>query len=138
MSIQDDNIVTHYPAGIASHFIDDQAVEKTADYTVVKDTDVGKTFYQKSAITFTLPSIAAGALGQVYKFVNLAPDGTAMTISPNALDGIAFKSAADADKDVINTAATAKKGDYIVISNTIASADHWVVMDVRGTWAKEA
>jgi len=138
MSLKDDNIVTDFPSGLASAvFIDDQAVEKTSAYTLVKDTDCGKTFYQKTAIVWTLPDLATGPLGQLYKVVNLGPDGTLCTISPNSNDGIAWKSSATADKDLINTAATAKKGDYVVLANIPASADHWTVMDARGIWAKQ-
>lgn len=136
MGIKDEGIVSHFPAGIAGFIMDDQAVEKTAAYTVVKDDDAGKTFFIRSAVTFTLPDIATGSVGQVYKFVNLSPDGTAaLTLSPNANDGIAWKSVATADTDLINTKATALKGDYIVISNNAASADAWQVEDIRGTWA---
>ena len=128
-----------FPNGIDGWFIDDQAVKKTTSYTVVKYTDAGKTFYCEGACTFTLPDIATGTIGQAYTFVNMSPAGTAaLTLDPNANDGIAWVSDATADKDMINTAATAKLGDYVVVSNAAASADAWQVVQCRGIWAKES
>jgi hypothetical protein len=128
-----------FPNGIdTSIVIDENAVEKTAAYTLVKDTDCGKIFYQKSAIVWTLPDLATGPTGQLYKIVNMGPDGTLCTINPNSNDGIAWKSDATANKDMINTAVTAKHGDYVVLSNVAASADYWQVVDCRGIWAKES
>ena len=50
MGIQDGNYISHYPAGLtAPAFVDDRAVEKTADYTVVDLTDSGKTFFVQAA-----------------------------------------------------------------------------------------
>ena len=52
----------------------------------------------------------------VYKFVNAAEDGTnTLTISPNANDGIQYAGSATDNKDLINTKATSKQGDYVVI-----------------------
>lgn len=110
--------------------------EKTAAYTVVITTDSGKVF---SSLTdgqvFTLPSIA---IGNVVTFINVAKDGTAdLSISPAAADGITYAGSSTDNKDLINTKATAQKGDYV----TIASLDGtvaWQVVAVRGTWAKEA
>ncbi len=67
----------------------------------------------------------------------MADDGqAALNISPAALDSITYAGTAVDDKDLINTKATAKKGDYV----TIASLDglvSWQVVDARGIWAKE-
>ena len=84
---------------------------------------------------FTLPSIA---IGNTVTFVNMAPDGTGeMSISPAALDGITYVGDSTDDKDLINTKATQKQGDFV----TLASLDGvaaWQVVAVRGVWAKEA
>ena len=84
---------------------------------------------------FQLPSLA---VGNVITFVNMAPDGTAgISISPDALDGIGYAGSDTDNKDVINTKATSKRGDFI----TIASEDgvvSWKVVAARGVWAKEA
>ena len=41
------------------------------------------------------------------------------------------------DKDLINTKATSKQGDYVVISSLDGTVA-WQVTEVRGTFAKEA
>jgi len=128
--------LTNYPNGFKTFTVDSNAVEKTAAYTVIVTTDSGKTFTSSTdGIVFTLPGIA---IGNTVTFVNTAPDGVAdLSISPAALDGITYAGSSTDDKDLINTKATAKRGDYV----TLASLDGvvaWQVVDVRGVWAKEA
>ena len=108
---------------------------KTSNYTVTTG-DSGKTFVSATdGVVFTLPAIATGA---VYKFVNSAEDGTnTLTISPNASDGIQYAGSATDDKDLINTKATSKQGDYVVIAS-LDSTTNWSVTEVRGTFAKES
>ena len=108
---------------------------KTSSATLTAG-DSGKTFVSATdGVVFTLPAIAAGA---VYKFVNAAEDGTnTLTISPNASDGIEYAGSKVDDKDVINTKATSKQGDFIVIAS-LSSTTHWSVTSVRGTFAKES
>ena len=95
---------------------------KSSNYTVVATTDSGKTFVSATdGVVFTLPAIATGA---VFKFVNAAEDGTnTLTISPNASDGIDYAGSKTDDKDVINTKATSKQGDFIVIAS-LSSTTH--------------
>ena len=112
----------------------DQVI-KTADYTVVINTDAGVTFGSAlDAIVFTLPAIA---VGNTITIMNTADDGdAAINIAPAAADGISYKGSLTDDKDLINTKATAKKGDFV----TLASLDQvvaWQVVAVRGIWAKE-
>ena len=109
---------------------------KASNYTVVATTDSGKTFVSSTdGVVFTLPAIATGA---VFKFVNAAEDGTnTLTISPNASDGIDYAGSKTDDKDVINTKATSKQGDFIVIAS-LSSTTHWSVTSVRGVFAKES
>lgn len=128
--------LTRFPNGLGSFFVDSLAVEKTANYTVVITTDSGKTFTCKTdGVVFTLPAIA---IGNTITFVNTAKDGQAgLTISPNAADGITYAGSSTDDKDLINTKATAKQGDFV----TLASLDGtvaWQVVAARGIWAKEA
>ena len=128
--------LTKFPNGLSSFLVDSNAVEKTANYTVIITTDSGKTFTSETdGVVFTLPSIA---IGNTITFVNNAVDGTAgFTISPAALDGITYAGSSTDDKDLINTKATAKRGDFV----TLASLDGvvaWQVVAVRGIWAKEA
>ena len=108
---------------------------KTSSATLTAG-DSGKTFVSATdGVVFTLPAIATGA---VYKFVNAAEDGTnTLTISPNASDGIEYAGSKVDDKDVINTKATSKQGDFIVIAS-LSSTTHWSVTSVRGTFAKES
>lgn len=108
-------------------------IEKTANYTVVADTDVGKVFSSKlDGMVFQLPAISTG---QVHTFINVAKDGEAlMSISPNANDGINFKGANTDDTDVLNTKATQIKGDYITVKSSEAGTVAWEVVENRGIW----
>jgi hypothetical protein len=107
--------LTGFPNGLSSFLVDSNAVNKTANYTVVITTDSGKTFTSETdGIVFTLPSIAIGN-----------------TIT------ITYAGSSTDDKDLINTKATAKRGDFV----TLASLDGvvaWQVVAARGVWAKEA
>ena len=111
--------------------------EKASNYTVVISTDSGKTFTSKTKdVVFTLPAIA---VGNVFTFVNTAEDGTNnLTISPNANDGITYKGSSTDDKDLINTQATSKVGDYVKIQAMNGDVTAWQVTDVQGVWAKES
>ena len=109
--------------------------QKDSNYTVVISTDSGKTFLSNTTdVVFTLPSIA---IGNVYTFVNTGADGqNNLTISPAAADGILYLGGLVDDKDVINTLATSKVGDYVTIAS-LNSIVFWTVVDVQGVWAKE-
>lgn len=108
---------------------------KKSNYTVTTS-DSGKTLVSETdGVVFTLPSIA---IGYSFKFVNNAPDGAnALTISPAAADGITYAGSSTDNKDLINTKATSKQGDYVVISSLDGTVA-WQVTEVRGTFAKEA
>ena len=108
---------------------------KSANYTV-QNADSGKTFTTSTdGMVFTLPPIS---IGRIFTFVNTAPDGTnAMTISPNANDGILYAGSLTDDKDLINTKATQKVGDFVVCAS-LNSTTHWTIVDVQGVFAKEA
>ena len=108
---------------------------KTSNYTVTTG-DSGKTFVSSTdGVVFTLPAIA---VGYSFKFVNNAPDGTnALTLSPNASDGITYAGSSTDNKDLINTKATSRQGDYVVIAS-LDGTTAWQVTEVRGTFAKES
>ena len=108
---------------------------KEANYTVVNG-DSGKTFTSKTKdVVFTLPAIT---IGRVFTFVNTAADGANnLTISPNAADGILYAGDLTDDKDIINTQATSKVGDFIVCASLNSTA-FWTVVDVQGVFAKES
>ena len=110
--------------------------QKDSNYTVVISTDSGKTFLSNTTdVVFTLPAIA---IGNVFTFVNTAADGVnTFTVSPNSSDGILYLGSLTDDKDVINTQATSKVGDYVTIASLNSTA-FWTVVDVQGVWAKES
>ena len=128
---------TKFPNGIDSFLVDSNSEIKKAAYTVIITDDSGKSFTngETDSIVFTLPGIA---IGNTVTFVNTAVSGAAdLTISPNASDGITYAGSSTDDKDLINTKATAKYGDFV----TLASLDGvvaWQVVAARGIWAKEA
>ena len=128
---------TKFPNGIDSFLVDSNSEVKTSAYTVIITDDSGKSFTngETDSIVFTLPGIA---IGNTVTFVNTAVSGAAdLTISPNASDGITYAGSSTDDKDLINTKATAKYGDFV----TLASLDGvvaWQVVAARGIWAKEA
>lgn len=128
--------LTSFPNGVSGFLVDSNSEAKEAAYTVVVVDDSGKTFTTEAdSMVFTLPSIA---VGEVYTFVNNAPDGTAgFSISPAALDGITYAGSATDNKDLINTKATAKRGDFVTLASLDGTAA-WQVVAARGVWAKEA
>ena len=108
---------------------------KAANYTVT-NADSGKTFTSSTdGVVFTLPAIS---IGRVFTFVNTGTDGTnTLTISPNASDGILYAGSLTDDKDLINTKATSKVGDFVTLASLNSTA-HWTVVDAQGVFAKEA
>ena len=111
-------------------------IETKTSNTTLTAADSGKTFVSATdGVVFTLPAIATGA---VFKFVNAAEDGTnTLTISPNASDGIQYAGSATDYKDLINTKATSRQGDFVVIASLDSTAN-WSVTSVRGVFAKES
>ena len=108
---------------------------KQANYTVT-DADTGKTFTSSTdGVVFTLPAIA---IGYVFTFVNTGTDGAnTLTISPNANDGILYAGSLTDNKDLINTKATSKVGDFVVCAS-LNSSTHWTIVDAQGVFAKQA
>ena len=120
-------------AGVTGYNIE----QKDSNYTVViNNGDSGKTLLSNTKdVVFTLPSIA---VGNVYTFVNTGADGqNNLTISPDSIDGILYLGGLVDNKDLINTLATSKVGDYVTIAS-LNSTVFWTVVDVQGVWAKEA
>ena len=111
--------------------------QKDSNYTVViNNGDCGKTLLSNTKdVVFTLPSIA---IGNVYTFVNTGADGqNNLTINPVSIDGILYLGSLTDNKDLINTQATSKVGDYVTIAS-LNSVVFWTVVDSQGVWAKEA
>ena len=119
-------------AGLSGYNIE----QKDSNYTVVISTDSGKTFLSNTKdVVFTLPGIA---VGNVFTFINTGADGqNNLTISPNSSDGILYVGGLVDNKDLINTQATSKVGDYVKIA-ALNSTAHWTVVEAQGVWAKES
>jgi hypothetical protein len=120
-------------AGLSGYNIE----QKDSNYTVViANGDSGKTFLSNTKdVVFTLPAIA---VGNVYTFINTGADGqNNLTISPDADDGILYVGGLVDDKDLINTQATSKVGDYVKIASLNSTA-FWTVVEAQGVWAKES
>ena len=119
-------------AGLSGYNIE----QKDSNYTVVISTDSGKTFLSNTKdVVFTLPGIA---VGNVFTFINTGADGqNNLTISPNSSDGILYVGGLVDNKDLINTLATSRVGDFVKIASMNSTAN-WTVVEAQGTWAKES
>lgn len=119
-----------YQDPFAGYLAEAVAVDKTLDAQ-----DSGKLFYVTvDAKTVTLPAVEGM---NDFIIMNGGAFGTiAVTVSPNSADMIEMRdiTAAD-DKDLVNTKATACRGDYLVIG--YADSNGWVVKKARGVWARE-
>jgi len=98
----------------------------------------GEKFVGAVDAVFTLPASAAGTKGVWYEFETGAlSTGTGLSISPAAADHIRGNGFTSVDnKDLINTGATDRLGDFVRIY--CDGVDGWVVESIIGTWAKEA
>jgi hypothetical protein len=95
----------------------------------------------------TLPNAAASNAGQRVIVQNQGADGAAkVSISPHSSDkikggvhgaatGDLVSFSGNADKDAINTKATAKAGDYLILQ--CDGVDTWWVIGGKGVWASE-
>ena len=107
-----------------------------ATLTIAYNTHMGRPIIQLQACVFTLPAVA-DVQGDIW-IINGAEDGTLCTISPDSSDKFVWDVAGAAgtdDKDLINTAATAKKGDYVKLRYGAAAG--WSIKEMGGTWADE-
>jgi len=93
----------------------------------------------------TLPSTAAGLVFTVRNggvpagsTAGSGDDGNLISISPAALDLIegGVSGTATDNKDLQNTAATARVGDEVTLMG--GDADGWNVLEIKGVWAREA
>lgn len=108
---------------------------KSANYTVDAE-DAGKFIWvDTDAVVITLPAV--GGIAQL-RVGNIAAYGVSgVAVSPNASDMIEGPDITAADnKDVINTKATAARGDWIQIND--GDANGWSISQMVGTWAREA
>jgi len=110
--------------------------ETIADNKTLDIEDTGKTFFVTTdAKVITLPATATPL---VAKIVNIGAFGTVLVaVSPDAADKIQGPNLPGTDnKDHLNTKATARRGDFVVISNA-GDANGPIVLEQVGTWATE-
>lgn len=107
---------------------------KSANYTVDAE-DSGKMLWvDTDAVVITLPAVEGINVG----VGNIAGFGVAgVSVSPAAADMIEGPDITAADnKDIVNTKATARRGDYIILE--YGDANGWMITQKVGTWAREA
>lgn len=107
-------------------------LDSTAITTDVQDT--GKVIVCDTTVVHTLGATAVG--GKV-RFLNVGAYGTVqISLSPNASDKVQGPDIGGTDnKDLINTLATAQRGDYVDL--LWGQTDGPVVLSKVGTWATE-
>lgn len=131
-------VVVDFDAGVYRDPYGERTVRETLSANKTLDAeDSGKVFFvDTDAFTITLPAIATGLDG--VKIVNIGAFGAVLvTISPNASDMILGPDITGADdKDLLNTKATARRGDYVVLGGN--DADGYSVLEMTGTWARQA
>ena len=98
------------------------------------------------ALTIGIPLITSGNLGSTIFFRNTGADAAVkLVISPKdtnkiigniTLSASVFSASGVLDKDVINTKATALKGDWIALR--AVSLTEWYIIGGQGIWASEA
>lgn len=129
-------IVSFNTDGIDHFGLNDVRETKSANYTV-DALDTAKIIYvDTDAVVVTLPATATA--GQRIRFVNAGAFGTVgFSLDPAAADKVMGPDIAGEDnKDLINTKATAQRGDFVEL--IAGHADGWTVSDIKGTWAQEA
>lgn len=121
----------------AENFVDPHeglTAETVSDNKTLDEQDSGKVFFvDTDDKTITLPAVA----GMAFRIVNAGAFGTVeVDIAPNAVDGIASPDRASTDNHgIVNTLATACRGDYVDIE--YGDATGWIVTKMAGTWADQ-
>lgn len=113
-----------------------QKVTLSVDTNLALATHSGLDIYvDTDAKVMTLP---ATHVGDRFRIINDGADaGVLVSIAPNAADKISGMGLTAADnKKLLNTKATAKRGDFVEL--VADGVDGWVVNAVQGTWAREA
>lgn len=126
--------IVEFDAGVMVDPYEGQLAESLTGTKTLDAQDSGKVFFVTADCTITLPAVE-GMSG--FSFVNAGAYGiVGITISPNASDMIEAPDigAAD-DKDIVNTKATANRGDMAEVD--YSDANGWVIRRLVGTWARE-
>lgn len=129
--------VIDFDAGVLRDPYGDRTVrEAVINNTTLGAQDSGKLLWVVAdGISITLPPVASGVFG--VQIVNGGAYGSfGVTLSPDPSDYIAGPDivAAD-DKDLINTKATAQRGDSVVLYS--GDADGYLAGELRGVWARQ-
>jgi len=128
-------MIVEFDAGVLVDPHEGLLAESTAVDKTLDEQDCGKVlFVTADAKTITLPAVE----GMAFRVVNAGAFGTvAVNISPNANDAIEGPDLVGVDdKDLINTKATACRGDYADLE--YGDATGWIVRKLVGTWAIES
>jgi hypothetical protein len=133
---------THFSGPIA---IGSGSIETLTASTTLDGNDNGKTLMVATdALVITLPAASSSA-GWSFTFVNSGADGNnIITVSPASADAIwgsvtlaasVVEFSGTDDKDLINTKATANKGDTATI---VCDGSDWFVTTATGIWASQS
>lgn len=109
----------------------------TQDLTAAQS---GEHFVAAVDAVFTLPASGADTKGVEYEFsCGALSTGTGLSISPAAADAIGGNGlTVVVDKDIINTGATDRLGDYVkIVCTGETGATAWRIVGIIGTWAKQ-
>lgn len=101
----------------------------------------GEHFVADVDAVFTLPAASAATKGVEYEFsCGALSTGTGLSISPAAADAIGGNGlTVVVDKDLINSGASDRLGDYVkIVCTGTAGATAWRIVSIIGTWAKES
>jgi hypothetical protein len=130
-------VIVEFNAGVLKSPWEGRVCEALAASTKTLDAqDTNKVIACTVTTVITLP-VTATALKNV-TLLCVGPFGTVeITANPNANDGIMGPDlAGTANKDLVNTAATARRGDFVTIN--AGHADGYTVEELKGTWAAES
>lgn len=101
----------------------------------------GQHFVAAVDAVFTLPAASAATKGVEYEFsCGALSAGTGFSISPAAADAIGGNGlTVVVDKDLINSGASDRLGDYVkLVCTGTTGATAWRIVSIIGTFAKEA
>jgi hypothetical protein len=124
------------PSHATGDFYEDCEKETGAKTLDLADSGKAMVCTSTTDIVVTIPATATQG---IYTVINGAQDGDhEVSISPNASDGIAgWDSGNTDDKDMDNTKATSKAGDYLTIMSG-GLAGGFMIVTGRGVWASES
>lgn len=116
-------------------------VNLSAATQTLKASQSGEHFVAAVDAVFTLPAASAATKGVEYEFsCGALSGGVGMSISPAAADAIGGNGlTVVVDKDLINSGATDRLGDYVkIVCTGVAGATAWRIVSIIGTFAKES